>query len=210
MSIIIIIILSYLIGSIPTSIIVSKLWKGIDIRKYGSGNAGLTNVIRVIGWKPGGIVGIVDFGKAFIATVYFSKIGAGSISIDYTLIQIIAGFSAVFGHIWTIFARFKGGKGILTALGMLVGLNPIAAITCLAVFGIVFYFSRYVSLGSITATVSFPIVILIEKHYFYKDISNYLLIFSFLICTLIIYTHRSNIKRLLAGTESKFAKKNKQ
>ncbi|MFC1562704.1 glycerol-3-phosphate 1-O-acyltransferase PlsY [candidate division KSB1 bacterium] len=210
MSIITIILVSYIIGSIPTSIIVSKLWKGIDIRQYGSGNAGLTNVLRVLGWKPSIIVGIVDFSKAYIATVYFSKIGADSIPLDYTLIQIIAGLSAVLGHIWTIFAGFKGGKGVLTALGLIVGLDPFAALICFIIFWAIVYLSRYVSLGSICAAVFFPIVILIEKQYFNKDMSNYLLIFSLFICILIIYTHRSNIKRLLAGTENKFGKKKKQ
>ncbi len=170
----------------------------------------MTNVVRVIGWKPGVIVGIIDFSKGFIATVYFSKIGAGSIPLDYTLIQIIAGLSAIFGHIWTIFARFKGGKGVLTALALLVGLDPTAAITCLIIFAVIVYFSRYVSLGSISAAVAFPVIVLIEKQYLAKDISNYLLIFSFLICILIIYTHRSNIKRLLSGTENKFSRKKKE
>ncbi len=208
MNIIIIILISYIIGSIPTSIIVSKLWKGIDIRQHGSRNAGFTNVLRVLGWKPSIIVGIVDVSKGFIAAVYFSKIGADTIPLDYTLIQIIAGLSAVFGHIWTIFAGFKGGKGVLTALGLVIGLEPTAAIVCSIIFGIIVYFSRYVSLGSIFAAVTFPIIVFIEKQYIHKNVSNNLLIFSLFICILIIYTHRSNIKRLLSGTENKFGKKN--
>jgi len=204
MNLIIIILISYILGSIPTSIIVSKLWKGIDIRNYGSGNAGFTNVVRVLGWKPGIIVGIIDLGKGFTATIFFSKIGAESITLDHTLAQIIAGFSAVVGHVWTIFAGFKGGKGVLTALGMVIGLVPVAAIACLIIWGIVVYISRYVSLGSITSAVLLPIVVLIEKQLFNKTLSNYLLIFSFFICILIIYTHRTNIQRLLSGTESKF------
>lgn len=199
--------LSYLIGAIPTSIIVSKLWKGIDIREYGSKNAGFTNVVRVLGYKPGIIVAIVDIGKGLIATIFISKISINSINLDNTLIQILAGFSAIIGHIWTIFAKFKGGKGVLTALGMIIGLNPISAGICFFIWAIIVYFSKYVSLGSIASSLFFPVIIFVEKYYFNKSISEYLLIFSILICILIIYTHRSNIKRLIYGTENKFERK---
>ena len=205
MNLILIIFISYLIGSIPASILVCKIWSGIDIREHGSGNAGTTNVFRVLGWKPGIIVGIIDITKGFIAVVFISKIGA--VSLDYILVQIIAGLSAVTGHIWTIFAGFKGGKGALTALGMLIGITPLAAGVCFTIWGFVFYISKYVSLGSIIAAICFPVIITLEKYFFNKNVSNYLLAFSILICTLIVFTHRSNIKRLFSGTENKFGKK---
>ena len=207
MSLLIIILISYILGSIPASIIISRLWKGIDIRKYGSNNAGFTNVVRVLGWKPGIIVAVFDISKGFIATVYISRIGIDAVSLDYTLIQIIAGFSAVIGHIWTVFAHFKGGKGVLTALGMLIGLIPSAAVICFGAWVITFSIWRYVSLGSIAAGIVFPVFVSIEKYYLNKDISIYLLLFSIIICILVIFTHRANIKRLLSGTENKFRSK---
>lgn len=207
MNLLVIILISYILGSIPTSIIISRLWKGIDIRDYGSGNAGFTNVVRVLGWKPGIVVAIIDILKGYITAVYISKIGFNSISLDYSLIQIIAGFSAITGHIWTIFARFKGGKGVLTALGMVIGLIPSAAIICVIIWGVIVYKWRYVSLGSITAGVVFPIIVSLEKYYLNSNISLYLLLFSFIMCILIIHTHRTNISRLLNGTENKFGSK---
>lgn len=207
MSLLIIILISYILGSIPTSIIISRLSKGIDIRNYGSGNAGFSNVVRVLGWKPGIIVAVVDITKGFVATVFVSKIGIDTIPLDYTLIQIIAGFSAVIGHIWTVFARFKGGKGVLTALGMLMGLIPSAAVICFGAWGITFYKWRYISLGSIVAGIVFPVVVTVEKYYLNRNISVYLLLFSIIMCILMVFSHRANIKRMLSGTENKFGSK---
>ena len=203
-SILVIIVLSYIVGSIPTSIIVGKLWKGIDIRKHGSGNAGAANTFRVLGWKAGVIVGLFDILKGFCAPVFIAKISIDTIPLDFSLVQIMAGIFAVFGHIWTIFAGFKGGKGVLTAAGMILGLAPIATLICMGIWGLVFSITRYVSLGSICAAVFLPIVVFVEKYILKHNIPKSLLIFTIFIGILIIFTHRSNIKRLINGTENRF------
>jgi len=206
LSLIAIIFLSYLAGSIPTSIIMSKLTRGIDIRDYGSGNAGATNVIRVLGWKIGIIVIIVDVGKGILATLLISKLRIDLVPISHNLVQIIAGLSAVLGHIWTIFAGFKGGKGVGTAAGMLFSLYPVAGVICLIIFAVVLLGGRYVSVASMTAAISLPIVILILNKYFNYSISNELFYFAIFMAFLIVFTHRSNIKRLIRGEESRIKK----
>ncbi len=206
LSIIVIIILSYLAGSIPTSIIMSKLTRGIDIRDYGSGNAGATNVIRVLGWRIGIVVIVVDVGKGILATLLISKLRIDPVPISHSLVQIIAGLSAVLGHIWTIFAGFKGGKGVGTAAGMLFSLYPIAGVICLIIFGIVLLTGRYVSVSSMSAAISLPIVILILNKFFDYSISNELFYFAIFMAALIIFTHRSNIKRLIRGEENRIKK----
>jgi len=196
-----ILVLSYLAGSIPTSIICSKLFRGIDIRDYGSGNAGGTNAVRVLGWKLGLFVMLVDVGKGVLATLLISQIRIDAIALQADLIQIFAGLSAIFGHIWTIFAGFKGGKGVGTAAGMLFSLYPIAGLVCLIIFATVLLTTRYVSLSSMSAAVAFPIVVLLFKNW--RHYSDELIYFAVFIAALIVFTHRTNIKRLLKGEESK-------
>lgn len=201
--------LSYLVGSIPTSIIVGKILRGrdFDIRKEGSGNAGGTNVFRVLGWKPGVTVMAVDVGKGIVATLLVSQWEPfGKIFINPTVMQILAGLAAICGHIWTIFAGFRGGKGVGTAGGMIIALYPIAALLCFIVFILVVFFTRYVSLGSICAALALPLILLILPSASTQVDSDVLFLFSLLICGLIIFTHRSNIRRLLHGTENRFGK----
>ncbi|GBD94498.1 glycerol-3-phosphate acyltransferase [bacterium BMS3Abin05] len=203
-----IVVLSYLIGSFPTSIIFGKIFKGIDIRDYGSGNAGGTNAFRVMGWKIGISVMMIDVAKGLIATVLISQIRIDPISVAPVYLQIIAGFSAVIGHIWTIFAGFRGGKGVGTAAGMLIGLYPIAFIFVFIVFLLVLVTTRYVSVSSMTAAASLPLFLLILD-YFGRAYKPQLMVLSLIIVLLIIFTHRSNIKRLFAGNENRvrFGKK---
>lgn len=196
--------LSYLLGSIPTSILVAKKLRGIDIRQHGSGNAGGTNVFRVLGWKPGLFVMLADTFKGFIATYWISRIAFGAAGMEDTTVQLIAGIAAVFGHIWTVFAGFRGGKGVGTSAGMLLALYPQALLICLGVFAIVFALTRIVSIGSMTAAVAFPIVLTLQRCCFGKTIPDLLYAFGFFAAALIIFTHRSNIKRLLSGTENRF------
>ena len=205
-------ILSYLVGSIPSSIIVARWRRGIDIRQHGSGNAGGTNVFRVLGWKAGTFVVLVDITKGLVATMLLSRLMYGPIPFenltpfdDFTLVQIIAGCSAILGHIWTVFAGFRGGKGIATAGGMLLGVAPLEVAVSLGVFAIVLLVSNYVSLGSLSAAVAFPLTMFFRENIFMADIEGYntLIFFSIGISLLIIYTHRANITRLLRGTENK-------
>ena len=210
----VIISLSYLVGSIPTSIIIARLARGIDIRRHGSGNAGGTNVIRVVGWKMGMLVIVIDILKGYVATMLVTKLMYGPIPFnnrtpfeDITVIRIIAGCSAILGHIWTAFSKFRGGKGIATAGGVLVALAPIELLVAFGVFVTVFTLSRYVSLGSISGAISFPLAMLFRHNIFHAELYGYntLIFFSIGISILLIYTHRSNIKRLLAGTEHRLS-----
>jgi glycerol-3-phosphate acyltransferase PlsY len=205
-----IILMSYLVGSIPTSIIISKLIHGIDIRQHGSGNAGGTNVIRVVGWKVGVLVIAIDILKGYVATLVVTKLMYGPMPFnnrtpfeDITVIRMIAGCSAILGHIWTAFGNFRGGKGIATAGGVLVALAPIELAVALGVFVTVFVSSRYVSLGSISGAVSFPLAMLFRHNIFHAELYGYntLIFFSVGLAILLVYTHRANIKRLIAGTE---------
>lgn len=214
----IIVILSYLVGSIPNSIIISKAVRGIDIRNHGSGNAGGTNVMRVLGWKYGLIVIFLDALKGAIAVVIISRLFYGPLPFenvspfdDFTLVQIIAGMSAVIGHIWTVFAGFKGGKGIATALGMLLTLITIDMLIAVGIFALVVLISRYVSLGSIIAAISVPSTLFIRENLFHVDIPGYSTLLPFIIgvTALVIFTHRKNLVRIFNGNENKISFKKK-
>ena len=213
-----IIILSYLVGSIPTSIIISKAVKGIDIRNYGSGNAGGTNVMRVLGWKHGVLVIFLDALKGAIAVVLIARLHYGVLPFqnvspfdDFTLVQIIAGISAVIGHIWTVFASFRGGKGIATALGMLLMIITVDMLIAVGIFLIVVFISRYVSLGSIVSAMAVPLSMIFRENVLHTHIEGYNTLLPFVIgvSLLVIFTHRKNLVRLLNGTENKlsFSKK---
>lgn len=207
-----IVLLSYLIGSIPNSIIVSKLVKGIDIRDYGSGNAGGTNVYRILGWKYGLLVILLDALKGALAVIFVARLHYGNMPFenatpfdDFTLIQIIAGLAAVVGHIWTIFAGFRGGKGIATALGMLLTIITVDMLVAIAVFILVVLLTKYISLGSILGAVSVPIILMVRENIFHVDIPGYHIVlpFSIGISLLIMYTHRSNLSRIFKGKENR-------
>lgn len=204
-NLLIMILVSYLIGSIPTAIITGKILRGIDIRQHGSGNAGATNVFRVLGWKAGLFVLLFDMGKGLIATVLLYKLALAPGFLDPVVLKIIAGLSAVFGHIWTVFASFKGGKGVGTGAGMLLGLFPQAVGVAVLVFIIVVALTRYVSLGSILASLTIPVYLLFKVYVLKANLSPALMVLALLIPLLIIFTHRSNIGRLLKGEENKIA-----
>jgi len=207
MEVITLLILSYLTGSIPTSIIVSRVAKNIDIREHGSGNAGATNVYRILGWKYALIVLSLDIFKAWLPTaIYATKIFL-SISIpDIGFIQILCGFSAVLGHTYPIFAGFKGGKGVGSLIGVLLALFPFVFPLCLIVAIFVVVTTGYVSLGSIFAAISLPIIILILPSLGIITPNLSLVIFSLLVPWFVIYTHRNNISRIRNGTENRFDK----
>ncbi len=205
MVVFIIISISYIVGSLPTSIIVTKKVAKIDIRDYGSGNAGMSNVIRVIGLKPGIFVGVVDVMKGWLATALVPTLIIGNIAgADITLLRIAAGGAAVFGHTYTIFARFRGGKGIATLAGMMTALYPGAVLICFAMFNITFGIWGYVSLSSMTAAVTLPLSILLLPSVGFTPAPQPLMIFSLIVPLFVFFTHRDNISRLRYGKEKRF------
>jgi len=207
MSFILILLVAYVLGSISPSILISKMVKGIDVRTTGSGNAGMTNAMRLLGAKWGTLVALIDVTKGFVAAMVVTKLLGTEIEMDPVLLRILAGSAAVAGHIWTIFHGFKGGKGVLTLSGAVLGVAPIPIGICLLIFFAVFGISRYVSLGSIIGSICLPVIILVQKYFFGLDVSPYLLGFSFFVTLLIIYTHRANIGRLMRGEEKKVGTK---
>jgi glycerol-3-phosphate acyltransferase PlsY len=194
------IILSYLIGSIPTSLIVSRTQFNIDIRDYGSGNAGATNTFRVLGSKWGTLVMIMDMLKGLIA-VKLALLLPYYIDNEFqrTNFQIGLGLAAVLGHIFPIWAEFRGGKGVATLFGLIIAISPWTALSCIGVFLLVLYLTRFVSLSSILASMAFPVFILIV---FNVDNTAYR-IFAIAVALLVIMTHQKNIGRLLSGSENK-------
>ncbi len=203
--ILLIVLLGYLLGSIPTSILIGRVVYKRDIRQYGSGNAGGTNVWRVFGWKAGLFVMAFDVTKGLVATLFVPQLFMPP-DIAREVLQLIAGSSAVIGHIWTIFAGFKGGKGVGTAAGMLIGLYPVAILVCLGIFGFVIVMTGIVSAGSLSAAFALPIVLWIMNSTGWRAIHPALFYFSIPIVILIFFTHRSNIHRLLRGEENRFNK----
>lgn len=204
---IIVVLVSFLIGSIPIGLIISKVFFGFDIRTKGSGNIGSTNVFRVLGTKWGIFTQIFDIAKGFVPTFFLVNI----LFLDQdplTLIRIVAGLSAVLGHIFSPFIGFKGGKGVNTAVGMLLGISAIDIGLAAIVFFLFVSTTGFISLGSITASISLPIIIMVKKFLVGINIESFthLLIFYSLISFLILFTHRSNIKRLLNNSENKFEK----
>jgi acyl phosphate:glycerol-3-phosphate acyltransferase len=212
-AVLIVILISYLIGSIPTAVWVGKLFYRIDIRDYGSGNAGATNSFRVLGWKCGVFVSLIDILKGFVAAYYVSQIGfeLGGIpkyafniwNID-VFVRITAGLSAVLGHIYPIYAGFKGGKGVITAAGMLLGVEPISISLALTVFVVVLFTSRYASLASILATFSYPLFLLFMRYGLGMEyIDGSLMVLGSVVAIGILLKHTDNIKRLLNGRENR-------
>jgi len=191
------VVFAYLLGSIPTGFIFGKM-KGIDIRKIGSGNVGATNALRILGTKIGIVTLLIDILKGFLA-IYLGKIFVGEPS---QIILIILGISVILGHIFTIFLKFKGGKGVATSTGVFLALIPIPLLISLAVFVIAVWLSKYVSLGSILASVTLLLTeLIINLRNSFADLP--LLIFVFLISLFIIVRHKSNIKRIIAGNENR-------
>ncbi|MCB0282903.1 MAG: glycerol-3-phosphate 1-O-acyltransferase PlsY [Calditrichae bacterium] len=197
-------VVAYLFGSFPTAIIAGRLLKKIDIREHGSGNAGATNVVRVLGWKAGLVVLLIDMVKGFIPVFWLAPVITG-INEHTVYFQILAALAAIAGHIWTIFAGFRGGKGVGTAAGVFLGLAPLALSIALLFFIIVVALTRYVSLGSLLSSAAFIATMLIQKYYFNQDVPAVLLAVGTIIVALIWFAHRSNIARLLSGTESKIS-----
>jgi glycerol-3-phosphate acyltransferase PlsY len=198
---ILLIFLAFLIGSIPTSVWVGKIFFKLDVRDHGSGNAGATNTIRVLGWKTGLPVFIFDVFKGWFAVMmaYFFFHGQFS-GENYIYLKIALAAAVVLGHIFPVFAGFRGGKGVATLLGVGIALYPVTVWFVLAVFTIVLIITGYVSLGSITGAVVFPFL----DYFLLHQENAWLIGLSIMVAVFIPVTHRKNIKRLLKGQESKF------
>lgn len=191
---------AYFLGSIPTAVWIGKTKYGVDVRELGSKNAGATNTFRVLGKKAGKVVLMIDVLKGILAVMIpFFILPYHYEAPELTHVQLLATFLAVLGHVFPIFANFRGGKGVATSLGVIIGLQPLAALICLLVFLAVFAISNYVSLGSICASVSFALLL-----WFGFEIKTIALpIFGTVLAAIVIFAHRKNIVRLLHGEESK-------
>jgi glycerol-3-phosphate acyltransferase PlsY len=189
---------SYLIGSIPFGLVLGKL-KGVDIREYGSGNIGSTNVLRTVGPWAGVVVLICDVLKG-VAAVFIARYTIGSHAGE-----MAAGFAAVAGHDWSIFIRFRGGRGVATSAGGLFVMAPLAAVGGIAIFVLVIALTRYVSLGSIVG--SSTGVVIVGALLGLDRVPAEYLIYTGVVVALIIFQHRENVSRLLAGNEHKFGQK---
>lgn len=194
------IVIAYLIGSIPTAIWVSRSFFGIDIREYGSGNSGATNTYRVLGSKWGTLVMIVDMLKA-VAAVKLAFMLPYAFENDVYLVnlQLGLGLAAVLGHIFPIWAEFRGGKGVASLFGMVLGIQPNVALCCVGVFILVLYLTRWVSLSSILASIAFPVFILV----IFNEPEKLYRVFAIAVALLVLLTHQKNIGRLIRGDESK-------
>ncbi|SHJ13448.1 acyl-phosphate glycerol-3-phosphate acyltransferase [Geosporobacter subterraneus DSM 17957] len=188
------VLLSYFIGNFSTSMIVSKLWANIDIRKYGSGNAGSTNVLRTLGFKPALVTFIGDALKGILAVWIGGKLGG-------TDTALLCGIAAIIGHNWPVLFGFKGGKGIATSIGVGLAVNQIVAFICIALGIMIVVKTKYVSLGSITAISLLPILFIFSGFKYF--------LFGLVLALMAIFQHRQNIQRLLKGTESKIGQKSR-
>ncbi len=193
-------VIAYLLGSIPTAVWIGKAFHNTDVREHGSGNAGATNVIRVLGWKTGIPVLIIDVAKGWLAAMMpvILKLAEpeSSTMVNY---QIIAGVLSIVGHIFPVFAGFRGGKGVGTVFGVLLALHPLLTVSCIGVFLFMLLLTGIVSISSMTAGLAFPLFLF----FLYDTPSTAFRIFSIIVAIALILTHRKNIGRLLKGEEKR-------
>lgn len=195
-----ILVLAYFIGSIPTSVWIGRLYFDLDLREHGSKNAGSTNAIRILGWKPGLIVLVIDIFKGWLAVnlvhltnYYIPQTG------DFIEFQLLLGIAAILGHIFPVYVGFKGGKGVATLFGLVLAINPEPTLICTGIFVITLILSKYVSLSSMIAGFAFPVMVI----FVFKTTTPALVIFSLIIAVLLLFTHQKNIERLLRREEHK-------
>ena len=190
-----------MLGSIPSAVWVGKFFHGIDIREHGSKNAGATNTFRVFGNKSGTIVLAMDILKGYAAAsipLLLSQMYIG-FKDEVLILQLTASFCAIMGHVFPVLAKFKGGKGVASTLGIIIAINPETAFICLGCFVVVFIVWKYVSLGAIVASVLFPFV----SYFFMLEDARIMIIFSIMISLIVLFSHRKNMQRLLRGEENK-------
>lgn len=202
MNLIIFVSIAYLLGSIPSAVWIGKTFYGIDVREHGSNNAGATNTFRVLGKNAGITVLLIDILKGFLAVYLPVLIHFGTETImeeELIHIHIAAAITAVLGHVFPIFAGFKGGKGVATSLGIIIGIHPPTALVCLTLFLIVFLTTKFVSFGAICSSIAFPLVLV----FIFKTTDLSLILFSIFLSFAVIFAHRKNITRLIKGEENK-------
>lgn len=187
-------VLSYLFGSIPTSYILGKVFFGIDLRTVGSGNLGATNALRNFGKITGLAVLVVDIAKGWVPIWYFSRLLENQTNLSWIM---ACGFATILGHIYSCWVNFKGGKGVATSCGVFLAITPLAAVSALAVWLLIFLFNKTASVASLVSSICFPIAIYLDPNT--KDPA--LLWFSIVLSVLIIWTHRTNVARIIEGTE---------
>ncbi len=196
----VLIVVSYLIGSIPTALLVSKRFFGIDIRDYGSGNMGATNTFRVLGSRYGTMEMVIDILKGMAAVMLYNFLPFYiNHDLERTNLMLGLGVAAVLGHVFPIFAGFRGGKGVATLLGMVLAIQPVIAVSCIGIFALVLFLTRYVSLSSILAALSLPICVL----WIWNEHEVLYRVFALIVAILVIVTHQKNIGRILRGVESR-------
>lgn len=203
MDFLLVILTAYLLGSIPFGFLVSRLYGVKDIRLVGSGNIGMTNVWRTVGPSAALMVFIGDVGKGMLAVLLTPVISGGSLNLEY--LKIIAGLTAVVGHIFSVFLKFRGGKGVNTALGVMTMLLPSEILISAAIFIITVAASRFISLGSIISSLALFLIVLLEYLFWPGRIDSIYILVTFILWIVILFTHRSNIMRLLRGDENRFS-----
>jgi len=199
-----VLLIAYLIGAIPSAAIAGKLLKGIDVRNHGSGNVGGTNAWRVLGWKGGVPVSIVDVGKGVIAAALIPRLPFGPFPVDPQILPILCGLAAVIGHVFPIYLGFRGGKGVATGGGMLLAIAPIPVGIAAGVFAIALLSTGWVSLGSLLAALTVPLAIALLNAYTAAQYPSLLLGLTAALAVFIWFTHRGNIVRILHGSERCF------
>ncbi len=196
----VILLLAYLLGSIPNAVWIGRLFFSTDVRNHGSKNAGSTNTIRVLGYKAGIPVLLLDILKGFLAVkmIYltFYYIPATG---EYINFQLLLGLAVIIGHIFPVFANFRGGKGVATLIGVILAIDPVSMLICIGVFMITLIVTKYVSLSSMIAGLSFPVLVIVV----FNTTTSSLIIFSLIVFVLLLFTHQKNIERLLNNEESK-------
>ena len=201
MSLVGVILIAYLLGAIPTALIAGRLLKGIDIRTVGSGNVGATNTWRALGWKAGVAVLTLDLGKGLIATVLVPRIPFGPLPLGAQDVAVLCGLAAVLGHVFPVYIGFRGGKGVATTTGMLIGVAPIPLGIAAGVFALSFVLTGRVSIGSLLGAATVPIAIAVLGRYHLGSYPPVLLGLTAALAAFIVFNHRSNIARLLRGEE---------
>ena len=194
---------AYLIGSIPTAVWYGQGFFGVDVRQHGSGNAGATNAFRVLGKRAGTIVMLIDVMKGYTAAILATLLWYADVitNTEIMTFKIVFGLVAVIGHLYPVFAQFKGGKGVASLLGMMLAIHPEMAVICIGIFLLVVIASQYVSLGSILAALAFPVLLLMRI--FGEKENPLLIVFGFIVFLLVVLTHQKNIGRLWRGQESR-------